>query len=245
MAILSVVGTGSAGNTYAVENESEILILDAGIGTKSVLKSIDYHVSKIRGVLITHVHGDHAKYIGDYLKMGIKVYMPEQVKENYKGDLLAIPVLPMKSFKIGGFTVVPFEVPHDKDVTCFAYLISEKSIGKLLYMTDCIYCKYNLQKQEINHFLVECHHSNEMLNEYQNGALRDRVFQTHMDLQTCKEFIRSNRTADMRNVILCHLGRNSNAGEYFAGEIQNIVGTSIPVMVAEPGLSVELIKDPF
>ena len=55
--LLKVVGTGSSGNTYALENENKILILDAGCGIKSVLKSIDYNVSKIRGVLITHEHG--------------------------------------------------------------------------------------------------------------------------------------------------------------------------------------------
>lgn len=55
--LLKVVGTGSSGNTYVLENKNEILILDAGCGIKSVLKSIDYNVSKVRGVIITHEHG--------------------------------------------------------------------------------------------------------------------------------------------------------------------------------------------
>lgn len=55
--LLKVVGTGSSGNTYVLENENEILILDAGCRIKNVLKSIDYKVCKIRGVLITHEHG--------------------------------------------------------------------------------------------------------------------------------------------------------------------------------------------
>lgn len=171
--------------------------------------------------------------------------MPEQVKENYQNDKLAIPVSPMKSFSVDGFSVTPFEVPHDEGVTCFAYIISGNLFGKLLYMTDCIYCKYNLSKQGINHFLVECHHSNDLLDEYQNSELRDRVLQSHMDLQTCKEFIRVNKTPELRNVILCHLGRNSGAGEYFVSEIQKVIGASIPVMIAEPGLTVELLKTPF
>lgn len=177
--------------------------------------------------------------------MGIRVYMPEQVKENYQSELLAIPVSPMKTFTVDELSVIPFGVPHDEDVTCFAYLISGDSFGKLLYMTDCIYCKYNLSNQGINHFLVECHHSNDLLEEYDNSALRDRVLQSHMDLQTCKEFIRVNKTGNLRNVILCHIGRNSGAGEYFASEMRKITGQNIPVMVAEPGLTVELMKEPF
>lgn len=177
--------------------------------------------------------------------MGIRVYMPEQVKEKYQDNGLTIPVMPMQDFMVDGFSVIPFEVPHDEGVTCFAYLISGESFGKLLYMTDCIYCKYNLLKQGINHFLVECHHSDDSLGEYENSALRDRVLQSHMDLQTCKEFIRVNKTSELRNVILCHLGRNSGAGGYFISEIRKVTGNHIPVMVAEPGLVVELMKTPF
>lgn len=171
--------------------------------------------------------------------------MPDQVKGKYQSERLAIPVSPMKSFTVEGFLMIPFEVPHDEGVTCIAYLISGNSFGKLLYMTDCIYCKYNLSKQRINHFLVECHHSNDLLDEYDNSALRDRVLQSHMDLQTCKEFIKMNKTPNLRNVILCHIGRNSGDGEYFASEIRKVVGASIPVMVAEPGLAVELMKELF
>ena len=55
--LLKVIGTGSSGNSYALESDNEILILDAGCRMKDVLKAIDYNVSKICGVLITHEHG--------------------------------------------------------------------------------------------------------------------------------------------------------------------------------------------
>lgn len=55
--LLKVVGTGSSGNCYILENENEALILEAGCRMKSALKTIDYNVSKISGVLITHEHG--------------------------------------------------------------------------------------------------------------------------------------------------------------------------------------------
>lgn len=53
---LSCCGSGSSGNSYILETDNEILILDAGISVKNVLAAIDWNISKISGVLITHSH---------------------------------------------------------------------------------------------------------------------------------------------------------------------------------------------
>ena len=57
---LYVAQTGSAGNTYILSGDnSESLILDAGAPVKAVLPHIP-DARKIRGLLITHEHYDHA-----------------------------------------------------------------------------------------------------------------------------------------------------------------------------------------
>jgi Cft2 family RNA processing exonuclease len=53
---LSCCGSGSSGNSYILESDNEILILDAGISPKTVLPSINFQISKISGVLVTHSH---------------------------------------------------------------------------------------------------------------------------------------------------------------------------------------------
>ena len=53
---LSCCGSGSSGNSYVLESDKEILILDAGISIKAMLPSINFQISKISGVLITHSH---------------------------------------------------------------------------------------------------------------------------------------------------------------------------------------------
>lgn len=54
--LLKCFGSGSSGNSYALMNENEILILDAGIKYKQILQGIDYRISSVKGVLITHEH---------------------------------------------------------------------------------------------------------------------------------------------------------------------------------------------
>ena len=56
--LLKCVNTGSQnGNCYILENDTEALILDAGVRYKDVLKELDYNVSKVTAVLLTHEHG--------------------------------------------------------------------------------------------------------------------------------------------------------------------------------------------
>lgn len=236
---LAVANSGSDGNTYLLNSDTDCVVLDCGVNFKTVMKMLDFNISKIRFALCTHVHADHMKYVKDYLNKGFKVLMPKQVKERFEDYTLAIQVEPMKRISIGGFKVTPFEVPHDEDVTCFAYIIEHNDFGKLLYMTDCMYCRYNLKKLKINHFLCECNYIKELADENYEKGLRDRVLKTHMELETVKEFIRANATDSLQKVILCHLSTENADADKIVAEVQKIVPRA-NVSVAVKGLEVEL-----
>lgn len=56
--LLKCVNTGSQnGNCYILENDSEALILDAGVRYRDVAKALDYDFSKVSGTLLSHEHG--------------------------------------------------------------------------------------------------------------------------------------------------------------------------------------------
>lgn len=55
--LLKCVNTGSRnGNCYILENDTEALILDAGVRYKEILRALDYNVSKVAAVLLSHEH---------------------------------------------------------------------------------------------------------------------------------------------------------------------------------------------
>lgn len=55
---LSVIGTGSSGNTYILEaNDYQQLIIDCGCPLKEVKKKLNFHLSDIAGVIVSHAHG--------------------------------------------------------------------------------------------------------------------------------------------------------------------------------------------
>ena len=106
--VIKVLGASSKGNCYLLEDKEQCLILDAGISFKEVKKAINFNVSKIVGVLVTHVHGDHAKYVRDYESVGIKVIKP------YEDDSEIVTTL-------GKFSIQTFYLQHD--VPCYGFYI--------------------------------------------------------------------------------------------------------------------------
>ena len=54
---LRVCNTGSGGNGYAIGNDKEVLLLEAGCRFIDTKKMLDFKVSNIVGMCISHEHG--------------------------------------------------------------------------------------------------------------------------------------------------------------------------------------------
>lgn len=64
MTRLHVLGSGSAGNAFAVEHDDRLLLLDAGFSAREVerrLENAGLSGRLVAGIALTHEHGDHAK----------------------------------------------------------------------------------------------------------------------------------------------------------------------------------------
>ncbi len=61
---LHVLGSGSKGNAFAVTSTSGTLLIEAGFSTRSMVKRLELaevEPSSVRGIVLTHEHGDHAR----------------------------------------------------------------------------------------------------------------------------------------------------------------------------------------
>ena len=80
------LASGSSGNCYYVGTFDYGILIDAGIGIrtiKKVLKDRGIEFEKIMGVLVTHDHADHIKTIGCLgERCHIPVYATEAVHED-------------------------------------------------------------------------------------------------------------------------------------------------------------------
>lgn len=227
---IKVFGSSSKGNCYHIDDGSTSLLLDAGIPFKQTQKLLNFKTSSIEGVLVTHSHGDHSKAVGDFIKAGIDCYMSgATAKEiNVTGHRVKI-VYPMKQFKIGSWTVLPFPLEHD--VFNLGYLLSNGT-EKILYITDTYYCRYKFEG--VTHLLIECNHSYAILDErLQAGhlplAMINRLMKSHFSLENVKKFILANDLSQVREIYLIHLSDGNSNAEQFQREIQELTGKIVKI----------------
>lgn len=218
------LGSGSSGNCYILENDKEALIIEAGVPFLEVKKALDFNVKKIVGVVVSHSHGDHSKYIEDYQKAGIAIVAPWKIASNVRG-------------LIGRFKIRSFELVHD--VPCFGFYIFHPDIGKFVYASDTEYIKYRFRG--LNHILVECNYDKRLIPD--DAVNRSHVMTGHMELQTTLDFLRANNNLDLRSIILLHMSQSNADPEEFVAEAEKVVQR--PVWAAEKGLEVDLRLLPF
>ena len=187
------------------------------------------------------------------MKAGVQCYGCDELQEKletvYGERIIGLPE--KRSIRISEWIVTPFYLPHttrDKDtgalIPCpnFGYLI-QCGDEKLLYMTDFEFCKYVFKSQRINYMLLECNHMDDLMDS--GSANYVHALKGHSSISTVRDIILSNKTSDLRNVILCHLSSENADPDCMKQEIQQVAGKWVNVDVAHAGLEVELSKYPF
>jgi phosphoribosyl 1,2-cyclic phosphodiesterase len=239
---LKVLGSGSKGNCYLLQNENETLILECGLPYKTILKGLDFNLVNVLGCLVTHEHKDHSKAIVDVLNNAIDVYSSQGTFEillvfhNYYTKIIKSE----QQFRIKDFTILPFETEHDA-AESLGFLIQHNEMGKLLFITDSYYCKYKFSG--LNHILIECNYDSEILeSNIKKGAipwsLRNRLLQSHFSLDHVKEFLKVNDLSQVKDILLLHLSDGNSNAIQFKTEIERLTGK--PVYVADKGLELDL-----
>ena len=231
---LKVLGSGSSGNCYILESDNEALVIEAGVPFKDVKVAIGFDVRKIVGVVASHSHGDHCKYIEQYKKAGIHAVCLGKEFPEYDAEK-------MKHYKVrmSQFVFKPFPLVHD--VPCYGFYITHPDIGCLVYASDTECIKYRFKN--LNHILVESNYSDDLIDN--ESVNREHVLRGHMSLQTALGFISTNDNPALRNVVLLHLSdKNANSAQ-FLQKTKETIKYGADCYIAEKGLEVDLNLCPF
>lgn len=229
--VLKVLGSGSSGNCYILESDTEVLIIEAGVPFREVKVALGFNVRKIAGVICSHRHLDHSKYIAEYENAGIRVWKP--YFENDAGYEIETRYFGKK------FTVRDFDLVHDVD--CLGFYIQHPDIGSLVYASDTEYIKYRFKN--INHILVEANYSDDLVDR--EASNYSHVLRGHMSLQTALDFISTNDNPALRNVVLLHLSQDNGNLVEFLQKTKETVKYGADCYIAEKGLEVDLNLCPF
>lgn len=235
---IQVIGTGSMGNCCVIwDSKGNALLIDLGIKLTDTQRAIGYDMARIQAAVVSHIHGDHAKYIPDFQAVGIEVYGNSSVVEKYpKCGLLG------GKNRIGDFIVIPINTPHD--VPCCAFLIENMDKVRYLYITDTSGMQWACK--HVDYLIIECNHDLETIvdNIYDNDYFTRSQYGNHMSLDECCRYVEYIDKSRMKGIVLWHASSsNLNKKEAIsrvreASRIDNVV-------LAAKGVVMETTDDNF
>lgn len=227
---IQVIGSGSSGNSYRIQDGSQSILLDCGLPIKKIQIATGFQCSRLNGCFVTHSHGDHIKAARDLIKLGVDVYSG---KETF--DAVGITGHHAKSLedrqmvRTGVFTVMPLAVKHD--VPNFAYLVCSGD-ERLLYITDAQYFPYSIDR--ITTLMIEANHDAEVIKKnVEQGSLNEvlakRIVRSHMSIQSCLTLIEKMDRTRLREIWLLHLSESNSQADEFLERVRAVAGCVVYV----------------
>lgn len=229
---IKTLASGSKGNAYLIDDGVSQLLIECGINYKDIQVALNFDTKRVVGCLLSHEHKDHSKGLKDVLRAGIDVFMSKGTAEaeGIKHHRINI-VENKKQFKVGTFTILPFDVEHDVNEP-FGFLIANEQDDKLLFATDTYYIKYKFTG--LTHLMIECNYSQTILDDNINTGvvpqvMKRRLMQSHFSLENVIEFLKANDLSKVDEIHLLHLSdTNSNELE-FKNKIQEVTGKRVVI----------------
>ena len=222
------LASGSSGNCYYLGTDTYGILIDAGIGSRTIRKGLKDHgvsLEHIRAIFITHDHADHIKGVGTLgEKFGIPIYA---TPETHKGinrsycmtEKLSSSVRHLYKetpLTIEDFKITAFEVPHD-GTDNVGYCI--EAGGKIFsFLTDMGHITPTAAQYicNANYLIIEANYDEEMLKmgpypQY----LKERIAGNHghMCNRDTAEFLAENIHEELKHIWLCHLSKDNNHPE--------------------------------
>ncbi|MEQ1675331.1 MAG: MBL fold metallo-hydrolase [Chitinophagaceae bacterium] len=220
---ISSLNSGSNANCYYIGNDTEAVLVDAGLScreTEKRMKQLGLSMEKVKAIFVTHEHSDHITGVpGLSKKFQLPVYITPVTLEHSN-----IPLQPelVRSFKhgrpvtIGNLFVMPFRKKHDgKDPHSF--MISGNGINVGVITDIGFACKQVIKYfSQCHAVILESNYCDDML---RNGGypiyLQKRISsdEGHLSNAQAVELFRHYRSDTLQLLILGHLSKNNNKPE--------------------------------
>lgn len=222
-------GSGSSGNCAYIGDNSCGILIDAGVDNKQVLEKLEQNglsINNIKGILLTHDHSDHVRYVYALVRRHphIGIYctpktlngllrrhsISRRIKDYHK------PIYKEFPFKIDNFEVTAFDVSHDGTDNC-GYFITHGN-HKFAVATDlgCITDRVDFYMRQACYIMIESNYDQYMLDHGPYPLyLRARIAaeRGHLDNTVTANFLKQIFSPKLRYVFLCHLSHDNNTPE--------------------------------
>ena len=245
---VSVLASGSRGNSTIVSSSSTRILLDAGISCRETfrrMKAAGEDARTLSAILITHEHSDHVYGLAVLArKLNLPVYMTGATQQAWakavrdalgeRPELAKLEVFSSgRSFHIGDIAITPFTIPHDAaDPVGFTFRAEGTKLG---IATDLGYMPASVcdHLRGCNVLIIESNHDLEMLRA---GAypwsVKQRVMSRvgHLSNASLAQFFAQNYDGGASYIVLAHLSEQNNHPEIALHAAENALGRQMTLL---------------
>ncbi len=220
---IASINSGSNGNCYYVGNDSEAILVDAGIScreTEKRMNKLGLSMQKVKALFISHEHSDHISGVAVLSrKYRLPVYITPATLTSSRLELEHDLVNTFKAYEaveIGKLAITAFPKFHDA-AHAHSFVVRSKDITIGVFTDIGIACDHlKSQFAQCHAAFLEANYDEVML---ENGRypyhLKRRISGGlgHLSNKQALELFISHRPPYMSHLLLSHLSRDNNKPE--------------------------------
>ena len=219
-------GSGSSGNSCYIGSRDGGLIVDVGIRAEEIERGLAANgvaMNHVKGVLLTHDHADHVKYVYALLRNNrhLKLFctnrvlngilrrhsISKRIKEYH------VPIFKEIPFKVLDFEITAFDVPHDgTDNMGFSIEFDSR---RVVIATDLgeVTERARHYMSKATYLMIESNYDAYMLRmgrypEYLKARIAGGS--GHLDNRQTAAFLQDIMNPGLNHIFLCHLSQDNN-----------------------------------
>lgn len=248
---ITSLNSGSNGNCYYIGNETEAILIDAGIScreTEKRMARLGLSMGRVKAIFVSHEHTDHIKGIPVISrKHQLPIYITPDTMVSGRLDIQESLIRRFISYEpvvIGGLRVTAFPKLHDA-VEPHSFMVSSDEVNIGIFTDIGAPCE-----QLIHHFkqchaaFLEANYDETMLETGRYPYfLKNRIRGGHGHLSNTQalEIFREHRPAYMTHLLLSHLSRDNNNPE-LVHQLFTQEGTATEIVVASRDQETSVFK---
>ncbi|MFW6035436.1 MAG: MBL fold metallo-hydrolase [Halothermotrichaceae bacterium] len=221
---VSVLASGSSGNSIYVSTENSSILVDAGLSGKKIeerMQKVNGCCQALDALLVTHEHIDHIKGVGVLSRRyDLPIYANDLTWAGAEKRLGKIKEkncrIFKKEFMVGDLGVTPFSISHDaSDPVGYIINCGSKKIG---IATDMGYITPDVKEmlKGLDLLVLESNHDLEMLmtGSYP-WSLKNRINgeEGHLSNDAAAEILPELINSNFPSILLAHLSKDNNKPE--------------------------------
>jgi phosphoribosyl 1,2-cyclic phosphodiesterase len=238
---ITSLNSGSNGNCYYIGNDTEAVLIDAGISCRETLRRmarLGLPIERVKAIFVSHEHIDHIRGIPQLARQQhLPVYMTRQTWQHARLPQPRYPVYPLMAnvpVCIGDLCVTAFPKQHDA-ADPHSFVVSQGEVQVGVFTDIGMPCEHVVRHfSQCRAAFLEANYDDDMLalGRYPQ-MLKQRIRSDvgHLSNAQALALFRQHRPAHMSHLLLAHLSKDNNSPQVVS-DLFNAHAEGVQVVVA-------------